>query len=148
MIKSKEYNKYFNRGEPPIMISKLVEMLDSLKYTSEIMEITSWKYLDADKELIEKLFLLNKFEEINILLWKKEYNWDLKKEHFKKVIEANECDLILYFLKISHCRVELNDHKIQKMIVSNYISKGNTMYYAAEMVGYIYKTRWDNNLTK
>lgn len=147
-IKSKAYNKYFNKGIPPIEISLLVEKLYNLGYFPEIMEITSWKHLDADKNLIEKLFLLNKFEEINILIWKREYNWVLTNEHFKKVIEAKESDLILYFLKISDCRIELNNHSIQKIIVSNYIANGNTMYYGAEMLGYIYKTRWNNKLTK
>jgi hypothetical protein len=147
-INSKAYNKYFNKGVPPIMISELVEKLENLGYISEILEITNWRNLDADSQLIEKLFTLNKFEEINILIWKREYTWILTKDHFKKVIEAKECDLILYFLKINHCRVELNDHGIQKTIVSNYIANGNTMYYGAEMLGYIYKTRWDNKLTK
>lgn len=147
-INSKAYNKYFNKGEPPIKVSELIGRLDTLGFHTEILEITNWKYLDADDGLIEKLFSLNKFEEINILIWKKEYNWVLTKEHFKKVIEATECDLILFFLKISHCRVELNDHDIQKIIVNNYIANGNTMYYGAEMLGYIYKTRWDNKLTK
>jgi len=64
------------------------------------------------------------------------------------VIEQEQIDLILYFIKIRECRVILDEYSIQSTIVENYMKFGSKMYYGAEMLIYIYKLNWNNDLTK
>jgi hypothetical protein len=63
---------------------------------------------------------------------------------FKIVIDNEELELIIYFLRIKDCRVILEDHAIQKKIIEKYIRFGHKFYYGAEMLSYIYKIVWNN----
>lgn len=46
------------------------------------------------------------------------------------------------------CRVILEEFEIQETIVEKYMKYGSKMYYGAEMLLYIYKLNWNNDLTK
>lgn len=78
--------------------------------------------MDNDKELLSCLFHLKCFEEISILIHNhRNEDWPFKKEQFKMVIEQEELDLILFFLRRRECRVVLEEHHIQKRIVNTYL---------------------------
>ena len=105
--------------------------------------------MEHDQNLLSVLFQKNCFEEISNLIWKKKiYNWNFTKEHFKFIIEQEQIDLILYFVKIRDCRVILEDYGIQNRIVNKYMKYGSKIYYGAEMLIYVYKLNWNNDLTK
>ena len=56
-------------GEAPFTISELIEELNNSNKKAQILEIiTSWKYLDRDKELLETLFSRENFESIGMIL--------------------------------------------------------------------------------
>lgn len=116
----------------------------------EIKEILNWKLIDKDPDLFQKLFDLKRFEDICFLIvrFKKKFKWKLTGEMFKLVIENEELELILHFLHNKECRIILEDPVIQKRILEKYIKFGNKFYYGAEMLSYIYKIVWHNELTK
>lgn len=143
-------NKRFNNGNIPFTLSVLVEKFSESKNKQAINEILNWRFLEKDDQLLEKLFLKKCFDEISALLFKKKMmnKWNLNPNQFKIVIEHEEFDLILFFLKIKHCRKILDEHTIQSVIVKKYIKYGSKLYYGAEMLSYVYKLSWDNELTK
>ena len=74
-----------------------------------------------DTNLLSTLFQVECFDEISILLYRMPGVWSLNKEQFILTINKNQLDLTLYFLKIRSCVIVLDDFKIQKLIVDNYI---------------------------
>ena len=69
------------------------------------------------------------------------------KEQFRIVIEKEQTDLILIFVKIREIKSVLENFDIQKRITDNYMKFGNKMYYGIEMLSCIYKYNWNNDLT-
>jgi hypothetical protein len=68
------------------------------------------------------MFQMNKFEEISILIHKhKEDTWVFTVSQFKTIIEKEELELILIYLKKRECRRILDTHSIQKKIVQRYL---------------------------
>ena len=63
----------------------------------------------------------------------------MKEEYFKAVIQKKETELILYFLRNRSLNNVLNDYSLQEFIVNEYTVYGDKLYYAAEMLIYIYK---------
>jgi hypothetical protein len=128
----------------------LVDKFSDAKNKQAINEVLNWKYLEKDKQLLEKLFQKKCFDEIANLIFKKKIVniWNLNEIQFKIVVEHEEYDLIIFFLKIKHCRKLLNEHVIQSLIVNKYIKCGSKLYYGAEMLSYVYKLSWNYELTK
>ena len=143
-------NQHFNGGIIPFTLSNLVDKFSDNKNFHAIKELLNWKYLEKDVDLMQKLFDKKCFDEVSFLIYKKKYTnkWKITKEQFLVVIENEELDLILFFLKIRHCRVILEDHSVQKLIVEKYMKCGSKMYYGVEMLSYIYSKSWDSNLIK
>ncbi len=143
-------NKGFNNGNIPFSLSMLVEKFSDARNKQAINEILDWKHLEKDNQLLEKLFQKKCFDEISNLIFKKKLinKWNINQNQFKLVIEHEEFDLILFFLKIKHCRKLLDEHSIQSKIVNKYIKMGSRLYYGAEMLSYVYKLSWNNELTK
>ncbi len=143
-------NKDFNNGLLPFTLSTLVDKLEKQKLSEQIRHVLDWKFIDKDSELLQRLFDHRRFDEISLLIFKhkKGIKWNLTREMFKIVIDNEELELIIYFLRIKDCRVILEDHSIQKKIVEKYIKFGHKFYYGAEMLSYIYKIVWNNELTK
>lgn len=111
--------------------------------------MTTWKYIDNDKDLIETLFKRDNFDEIGYLIWKKRAGkWRLNENHFDIVIKADQLELIPFFLGLPECRTLLHSKDTQKYIVENYFKFGNKIYYAAIMLGFIDIGNWDTTLTK
>lgn len=71
-----------------------------------------------------------------------------KTQFFEDIIYKKQCELIIFYLQERDLRQILNDPKIQKFIVDEYIPYGDKLYYASEMLSYIFKTFWDSSLTK
>jgi hypothetical protein len=115
-----------------------------------INEIMKWKYLEFDKDLIEVLFKEELYDEVYNLIWnRKNIAIKFTKDQFREVIKNGEqLDLILYFLRIHDCRVILDEPEVQKSIVNNYMKTGNKLYYGAEMLVAVYKSTWQQGLTK
>ena len=68
------------------------------------------------------MFKMNKFEEISILIHKhKEDTWSFSVSQFKIIIEQEELELILFYLKRRDCRSILDTHSIQKKVVQRYL---------------------------
>ena len=115
-----------------------------------LSKILKWKNIEKDRNLIDSLFKNNCFEQISYLIFNQKIpeNYFLKTEYFKEIIKKQECELILYYLHKREMRIILTDKFIQKNIVFNYIPFGDKLYYASEMLLYIYYTQWDPSLTK
>lgn len=65
---------------------------------------------------------MNKFEEVSILIHKNKLDvWPFNNEQFKIVIEQEELELILFFLRRRECRRILENPYIQKQIVQKYL---------------------------
>lgn len=64
------------------------------------------------------------------------------------IIQEEQLDLILYFLKMHHLRSVLDDVKVQEDIVRKYLKRGKNMYYGAEMISFVHKAVWTSDLTK
>ena len=65
---------------------------------------------------------MNKFEEVSILIHKNKLDvWPFNIEQFKIVIEQEELELILFFLRRRECRRILDNPYIQKQIVQKYL---------------------------
>ena len=125
-------------------VSKPKEINDNLS------KILKWKNIEKDKTLIDSLFKNNCFEQISNLIFNQKIPeiYFLKENYFKEVIKKQECELILYYLHKREMRIILTDKFIQKIIVVNYVPFGDKLYYASEMLLYIYYTQWDPSLTK
>ena len=142
--------KFNNKSKLPFSISELIDILIDNNNTAGINEIiTTWKYIENDKDIIEKLFEKERFDEISHLIWKNKANkWEIYDNHFRVIIYKYQLELISYFLTLSQCRIILNEYSIQNYIVENYIQYGNKLYYAAIMLSCINIQSWNNNLTK
>ena len=137
-------------GEAPFTLSELIEELNNSDKKAQVLEIiTSWKYIERDKDLLETLFSRENFEEIAYLIWKKKVSkWKISEDHFELVIKANQLELIPFFLTLPDCRVILKSKDIHKMIVDQYCKYGNKLYYAAVMLSYVDVVNWSGSLTK
>ena len=122
----------------------------TLKYAinTNLNKLLTWKNIEKDYSFIDSLFQNNCFEQIGILLTKWPHERLSKPDYFRTVIFQGECELILFFLKRSDCRYILTEPSIQEIIVKEYISSGEKLYYGAEMLLYIYKNKWRGELTK
>ena len=116
-------NKLFNEGILPFCVSSLVEKFEKNKCSKNIKELLEWKFIDKDKDLLQKLFDYKCFEEITLLIYKykKKFKWSLTREMFKTIILKEELDLLIFFIKIKDCRIILEDQSIQKLIIDKYI---------------------------
>lgn len=84
--------------------------------------MNNWDYLETEKELLNCLFAMERFEEIALLIHKyKPDTWHFSNEQFIKVIREHELELILFFLKRRECRRILDELEIQTIIVKEYI---------------------------
>lgn len=143
-------NKNFNKGIVPFNISYLVESFSERKNYKALKSILNWQFLEMDVNFLQKLFDNKRFDEISFLIYEKNLikKWKITENQFKIVIDNEECDLILFFLKINHCLILLKDHSVQNLIVTKYMKFGSKFYYGAEMLQYIYIISWNNELTK
>ena len=115
---------------------------------NKITKIFEWKNIEQETSLLKSLFDNNFFFHICYFLkhWPPEkIN---KEEYFKKAIEFKQKELILFYLNKPEMVNVLYNKKIQKIIVNEYIPNGELFYYGAECLSYIYKKKWDINLTK
>lgn len=148
----KNKKKYKN-----FQISELLLYFKRRKNKQAIIEILKWKYLEFDKNLFTILFREELYDEVYNLIWnRKNLELNFNKDQFREVIKNGEqLDLILYFLKITECKVILDEQDVQKSIVKNYMKyiilklrSGKKVYYGAEMLVCIYRTSWHQNFTK
>ncbi len=155
--KEKEENgnsKRKNTFTPLFSIDLIIKTLrkqhlnKSKEINDDLSQILTWKHIEKDPTFIKSLLSNNCFEQISELIniWPKE-NF-LKPEYFQEVIYKKQCELIIFYLHERDLRQILNDSKIQKFIVEEYIPYGDKLYYASEMLSYIFKTFWDSSLTK
>lgn len=152
--------KIFNLEAPPFKpkfsINSIIKILiDNDKKpnkknssNSNINKILKWENIDRDKSFIDTLFQYDCFEQISELIFKWPGEKFANNEYFKKVIYKIQTELILFYLKRRECRLILTDHSLQEFIVKEYMSKGELLYYGAEMLTYIYKNHWNPELTK
>ena len=115
---------------------------------TNLNKIISWKNMDKDKTVIDALFKFNCFEQISSIIFKWPAEMFIKADHFKTVILKKETELIIFFLQRRELRHVLTEHSIQEFIVNQYTPYGDKLYYAAEMLVYIYKNQWKSELTK
>lgn len=134
------------------IINMLIKNNKEDKYNNDlnvkIKRIFEWKDIEQETSLLKSLFENNCFRHICYFLryWPQEkIN---KEEYFKKAIEFKQKELILFYLNKPEIRNILYNKKIQKLIVNEYIPNGELFYYGAECLSYIYKKKWDINLTK
>ena len=150
-------SKRKNTFTPIFSIDIIIKILCKQYYNSPIKtkeindnlsQLLLWKYIEKDPTFIESLFKYNCFEQISALIniWPKEKFF--KTQYFEEVIYKKQCELIIFYLQERDLRQILNDPKIQKFIVDEYIPYGDKLYYASEMLSYIFKTFWDSSLTK
>ena len=142
---------FFNNNSPsrnpPFWLHDLIIYYKSINNHQSIKYICKWAYLDQDQDLLTTLFETNCFDQISVLIYNDMiYKWTFTKEQFKTVIEQSRLDLIVYFLNMRNCRIILDEPGIQKTIVQQYMRFGHKMYYGAEMLVYIYKINWNNEL--
>ena len=115
---------------------------------NKIKKIFEWKNIEQQPLLLKSLFDNNCFEHICYFLKQWPEDKINQEEYFKKSIEYKQKELILFYLTKVEIRSLLYEKKIQKIIVSEYITNGELFYYGAECLSYIYKKKWDINLTK
>ena len=134
------------------IINILIKNHKDDKYTDElnfkIRKIFEWKNVEQETSLLKSLFDNNLFEHICYFLRHWPYDKINKEEYFKKAIEFKQKELILFYLNKAEIRNILYNKKIQKIIVNEYIPNGELFYYGAECLSYIYRKKWDINLTK
>ena len=150
VITSTQFRPNFNIS---IVVKKLCEgYLDTPKkpktMNNNLNKVISWKNMDKDKTIIDALFKYNCFEQISSLIFKWPSDMFIKPEHFRTVILKKESELIIFFLHKREIRHVLTEHSIQDFIVNQYTPFGDKLYYAAEMMVYIYKNQWKSELTK
>jgi hypothetical protein len=144
--------KYFNNGMKVINISSLIEAKKN-KYSlskdliSEM--ISTWKFLDTDNDLFSSLFKSGLYDEINTLIYRypNHKNWNFTQQNFRTIIKDQAVNLILLCLKEDECKEILREDEIQKNIVSNYLTKGDLIYYGAEMLNNIAITYFNYTLS-
>ena len=119
---------------------------DELNY--KIRKIFEWNNIEQEVSLLKSLFDNNFFQHICFFLKHWPSDKINKEEYFKKAIEFKQKELILFYLNKPEIRIILYNKKIQKLIVNEYIPNGELFYYGAECLSYIYKKKWDMNLTK
>ena len=143
------FNKKFNNGKIPFQISFLVKKFAENKNFDAIRNILDWKGIDKDQNMFQVLFDKKCFDEIGSLIYKhqKVDQWKITDDQFRIVIENEELELILFFLRRKECRIILTDSKIQKLVLEKYIRFGSKIYYGAEILSYLNKHQWDNGLT-
>ena len=111
--------------------------------------ISTWNYLEHDRDLLNNLFSLKYYDQISILINSDKFKfWEFKEEHFEEVIKSQQLNLITFFLQKTSLNNILNRSSIQEVIVVKYMKKGNTIYYGTEMLAKIYKNNWHQDLTK
>ena len=122
---------------------------DSLaRINGELSKMIFWKNIQNDPTLINSLFQYNCFEQISLLTSILPEDLFSKPDYFRTVIYKKVPELILYFVRKTECRHVLAESKIQEYIVKEYTKYGDKLYYAAEMLQYIYKNQWKRDLTK
>ena len=150
--KSKNYNKNLCYIDISEIINILIKNHKEDKYSNvlnnNIKKIFEWKNIEQETSLLKSLFDNNCFQHICYFL----KHWPSDKinqeEYFKKAIIFKQKELILFYLNKAEMRNLLHNKKIQKIIVNEYITNGELFYYGAECLSYIYKKKWDINLTK
>jgi hypothetical protein len=139
----------FNNGQPIFWPKDLIKYYKDLKNINAMKHVIKWNYLDQDTMLLSVLFDTASYDKIAALIFTGQINrWEITKDQFRMVIEQSRLDLIVYFLNLRSCRMILEDFQIQQTVVSSYMKVGYKMYYGAEMLTYIYKINWNNELTK
>ena len=131
-----------------ILIKNHKEEKHSNELNYKIRKIFEWKNVEQEASLLKSLFDNNLFEHICYFLRHWPHDKINKEEYFKKAIEFKQKELILFYLNKAEIRNILYNKKIQKIIVNEYIPNGELFYYGAECLSYIYKKKWDINLTK
>lgn len=149
LVNAIQYHKN-KKNSKSFTISELIMILKKEKNRQAISEIMKWRFLEYDKDLISILFQEELYDEVYNLIWnRKNICLKFNKDQFREVIKNGEqLDLILYFLRIPDCRVILDELDVQKSIVKNYMKTGKKMYYGAEMLVAVYKSTWQQGLTK
>jgi hypothetical protein len=144
-----QYHKN-KRKSKNFSISELLMNFKRKNNHQAIAEIMKWKYLEYDRDLMNVLFKEELYDEVYNLIWnRKNIAIRFNKDQFREVIKNGEqLDLILYFLRIQDCRVILDEPEVQKSIVNNYMKTGNKLYYGAEMLVAVYRSTWQQGLTK
>ena len=117
-------------------------------FNNKIKKIFEWKNIEQQPSLLKSLFDNNCFEHICFFLNQWPDDEINKEEYFKKSIEFKQKELILYYLTKKEIRNILHNKKIQEILINEYIANGELFYYGAECLSYIYKKKWDINLTK
>lgn len=153
---TKRMRRNINKEYANIDISEIISILiknhKDNKYdkdlNNKIKKIFEWKNIEQQPLLLKSLFENNCFEHICYFLMQWPDDKINKEEYFKKSIEFKQKELILFYLTKVEIRNILYDKKIQRIIVSEYITNGELFYYGAECLSYIYKKKWDINLTK
>jgi len=144
-------NKNFYNIDVSEIINTLIKNHKEEKYNNElnikIRKIFEWKNIEQENSLLKSLFDNNCFENICYFLKRWPSDKINKEEYFKKAIEFKQKELILFYLNKPEIRKILYNKKIQKLIVNEYIPNGELFYYGAECLSYIYKKKWDLNLT-
>ena len=131
-----------------ILVENDKKLTSKNKSNTNINKILSWENIDKDNSFIDALFQYNCFEQISTLVSK----WPAEKfsnpDFFKIAIHKKQTELILFYLTRKETRKILLERSIQEHIVKEYTIKGDLLYYAAEMLKFIYKNQWDVQLTK
>ena len=143
---------FFNKGMKVFNISSLIEPKKKKSFLTKnlITEIIStWKFLDQDNELFNSLYKSELYDEMNILIYRfpNHKNWRFTKLYFKTIIKNKVINLILPCLKDEKCKEVLKEKEIQEFIVNNYLTKGNLLYYGAEMINNIPTAYLDYSLS-
>ena len=152
----KKRTKNYNKNLCYIDISEIINILiknhkeDKYKnvLNNNIKKIFEWKNIEQESLLLKSLFDNNCFKHICFFLKHWPSDKINKEEYFKKAIIFKQKELILFYLNKPEMRSLLYNKKIQKIIVNEYITNGELFYYGAECLSYIYKKKWDINLTK
>jgi len=121
--KDDEHSEKMFFGKFQMHVSDLIEAFSKNGVKEGISDIiTKWKFLEHEKNLTNILFKHECFDEISELIYSvKGISRHFTEDDFELVINKEELDLSLYFLKLPNCRQLLNNKGIQNVIVENYI---------------------------
>ena len=131
-----------------ILMNKAKDPDSLARINSKLSKMIFWKDIQNDPTLINSLFQYNCFEQISLLTSILPEDLFSKPDYFRTVIYKKVPELILYFVRKTECRHVLAESKIQEFIVKEYTKYGDKLYYASEMLQYIYKNQWKRDLTK
>ena len=131
-----------------ILMNKAKDPDSLARINSKLSKMIFWKDIQNDPTLINSLFQYNCFEQISLLTSILPEDLFSKPDYFRTVIYKKVPELIVYFVRKTECRHVLAESKIQEFIVKEYTKYGDKLYYAAEMLQYIYKNQWKRDLTK